>query len=87
MERSDDLEARVEAWLGRCAEIASGPLDGIEDASAELARAAAGDRKLMERARRRLLALQDKDASDPLVAQMLSLWRRAFEKGSWDWAD
>jgi len=77
----------VQAWIERCRLIAAGPLDGIEAPAQELADLAAGDRRLMERARRLLLAEQQERPDDPIVAQMLSLWRRAFEKGSWSWDD
>lgn len=74
-------------WLLRCREIAEGPLDGIEGASADLADFAHGDRRMMERARRFLLAVKAERPGDRTVAQMLSLWRRSFEKGQWDWDD
>lgn len=77
----------VRKWLLRCRDIAEGPLDGIENASVELAEFAAGDRRMMERARRFLLAQQAEHPGDGTTKQMLSLWRRAFEKGSWDWDD
>lgn len=72
-------------WLLRCRDIAEGPLDGIEDVSVELAEFAGGDRRMMERARRFLLASLEHHPGDRTVVQMLSLWRRSFEKGEWDW--
>jgi hypothetical protein len=85
--REAGLDEPTRKWLLRCREIAEGPLDGIEDASVELAEFADGDRRMMERARRFLLTARADRPGDPTAAQMLSLWRRSFEKGSWDWAD
>lgn len=79
-----DLERRVDDWLERCRALAAQPLDGIETPAQELADLAAGDRLLMERARRALLEHAG-GGTDRVARQMLSLWRRAFERGDWDW--
>lgn len=81
----DDLGARV--WLDRCRGLAEADLDGIEDAALELAALAEGDRRLMERARRLLLEELEQRPQDRTLVQMQWLWRRAFEKGSWEWDD
>lgn len=78
-----DLERRVDAWLERCRALAVQPLDGIETPAQELADLAGGERLLMERARRSLLRMSN-GGTDRLARQMLSLWRRAFERGDWD---
>ncbi len=75
----------LEGWLARCRELALEELDGIEDAAQALAILAAGDRELMERARRRILAELERQPGDPTLTEMLSFWRRAFEKGDWEW--
>lgn len=81
------LDEPTRKWLLRCRDIAEGPLAGIEDVSVELAEFANGDRRMMERARRLLLRARANRPGDPTVAQMLSLWRRSFEKGDWDWGN
>jgi hypothetical protein len=80
-------DERLELWLARCRALAEGALEGIEDASKVLAALAEGDRHLMERARRHLLAAQTASPGNRTLTQMLSLWRRAFELGTWDWAE
>lgn len=79
----------LQAWLDRCRELAehSEQLDGIEAPAAELAALARGDRQLMERARRNLAAGLVQHPHDPTLRQMMDFWRRAFEKGSWSWAE
>ncbi len=80
-------DERLDVLLARCRALAEGPLEGIEDAGKELAALAAGDRHLMERARRHLLASPEASPGDRTLIQMLALWRRAFELGTWDWAE
>jgi GTP-binding protein EngB required for normal cell division len=80
-----DGNGELERWLELCRTIADGPLDGIEEPAARLASYAGRDRRLMEQARRRLLDLQRAQPGDSTIKQMLSLWRRAFERGAWDW--
>lgn len=80
-------DGRLELWLARCRELAESPLDGIEEASKELAVLAQPDRHLMERVRRRLLVQQETSPEDRTVKQMLSLWRRALEVGRWTWRE
>lgn len=82
----DDTDRAVDRWLDRCRQLATQPLEGIDEAADELAQLAA-IRPVMERARRRLLADSEQASSDPTVKQMLSLWRRAFERGQWRWDD
>jgi hypothetical protein len=79
--------AAVTAWLERCRALAEAQLDGIEDAALELAALAEGDRGLMERARRVLLDDLERRPGDRTLVQMQWFWRRAFEKGTWDWDD
>lgn len=67
--------------------LAESPLEGIEDAADELAALAARDRMLMERVRRRLLAERKGAPGDRTLKQMLALWRRALERGVWDWEE
>lgn len=80
----DHLDEAAGALLARAAEIASGPLEGIEEAAKELAAMTGGDLRVLERARR--LALEAERA-DPgrLSRQVVSLLRRAIEVGRWDW--
>ncbi|MDQ1395553.1 MAG: hypothetical protein QOG64_812 [Acidimicrobiaceae bacterium] len=86
MTAEDDGNPAVGAWLDRCRALAAQPLEGIDEAADELA-AMAADRGVMERARRRLLVEADRAPADPVLKQMLSLWRRAFERGQWSWED
>jgi hypothetical protein len=41
----------------------------------------------VEIARRQVLADLDRDPSDHVAKQMLSLLRRALERGQWSWDD
>jgi hypothetical protein len=77
----------VDKWLERCRTLADSPLEGIEEASDELVELAEGDLRLMEQARRRLLAEQEQHGATRTTRQMLSLWRRAMERGWWKWDD
>ncbi|MHB1487296.1 MAG: hypothetical protein ACYCZM_07070, partial [Acidimicrobiales bacterium] len=79
------LDDAVRLWLERCRALAESPLEGIEDAANELAGLSNGNRQVMERARRLLLAEKADRPADRVTAQMLSLWRRSFENGTWDW--
>jgi hypothetical protein len=74
-------------WLARCRQLAESALDGIEAPAEELMELAAGDREMMERARRQLLDALEHEPNNPTLRQMLALWRRAFEKGSWSWQE
>lgn len=80
----DQLDAAAAALLGRATEIASGPLEGIEEAAKELAEMTGGDLRVLERARRRAL---EAERADPgrVSRQVVSLLRRAIEVGTWDW--
>lgn len=80
-----DGDARLHAWLERCGHLADSDLDGIEDPASELADLAAGDRRMMERSRRVLLEALAREPDNATLQQMLLFWRRAFEKGSWQW--
>ena len=75
------------SWLDRCRELAESGLEGIEDPARELADLAAGDRLMMERARRVLHEAHEHEPRNPVLRQMEALWRRAFEKGSWTWGE
>lgn len=78
-------DAAMWSWLGPCRELARSELDGIEDPARELADLADGNRPMMERARRVLRDALRHEPGNPVLRQMYSLWRRAFEKGSWTW--
>jgi hypothetical protein len=83
----EESERTLERWLARCRQLAESrqELDGVETPAEELTRLAAGDRQLMERARRAILADLDQTPEEPVARQMLSFWRRAFERGQWTW--
>lgn len=81
------FDDEVETWLKRCRALAESPLEGIEEAADELAELAGGDIRLMEQARRRVLAEQEQHGANRTTKQMLSLWRRAVERGWWKWDD
>lgn len=81
-ERDDEA---VQQWLIRCRALSESTLDSVEAPADELVELAAGDRRLMERARKAILAGLESAPDDPTWTQMLSFWRRAFEKGRWDW--
>lgn len=81
----DGPDRRLLAWIDRCRELAECQLDGIEDPSRELAELAAGDRRLMERARRLIVEARQHEPRNTTLVQMEAFWRRAFEKGSWNW--
>lgn len=76
---------RAGAVLGRCRQLASGYLEGIEDAADELVATAQGDRSAIEVARREVLATLARQPDDRVAKQMLSLLRRALERGQWKW--
>jgi hypothetical protein len=75
----------VARWIERCRVLAQSTLDSVETPADELAELAAGDRRLMEDARKVVLAGLDEAPGDPTWSQMLAFWRRAFEKGTWSW--
>ena len=81
----DALDRRLLAWLDRCRVLAESRLDGIEDPARELADLAAGDRDLMEQARRLIVEALEHEPRNTTLIQMDAFWRRAFEKGSWNW--
>ena len=76
----------VLAWLGRCRDLARA-LDGIQDAAADLAARAAGNRVLVERACRRLRLAAEHEPKSPMLCQMAALWWRALAKVSWSWGE
>ncbi|HTW98440.1 MAG TPA: hypothetical protein VMD59_06675 [Acidimicrobiales bacterium] len=80
-----DRQAAVATWLARCRALAEASLDSVEAPADELAALAGGDRRTMEIARRAILEALERDPGNCLLRQMQSFWRRAFEKGSWDW--
>ncbi|MGC9963495.1 MAG: hypothetical protein ABSE47_16580 [Acidimicrobiales bacterium] len=85
---SDDASEASHAvarWIERCRVLAESTLDSVETPADELAELAAGDRQLMEDARKVILAGLDEVPGDPTWSQMLAFWRRAFEKGTWSW--
>jgi len=75
----------LERWIERCRALTSSALDGVETPADELVALAAGDRQLMEEARKVIVAGLGRSPGDPTFTQMLAFWRRAFEKGSWSW--
>jgi hypothetical protein len=77
--------AAVTRWVERCRALAGSTLDSVETPADELVELAAGDRQLMEGARKVILAALEETPGDPTWSQMLAFWRRAFEKGSWSW--
>lgn len=78
-------EPRLLQWIDRCLRIARSPLEGIEDPARDLSEFAFGDREVMEQARRVILEALSLRPGHPVLQQMSSLWRRAFEKGAWAW--
>jgi hypothetical protein len=82
---ADDRDEAARRWLERCRELARGEHDGIENPAWELSELAHGDRRVMELARRAILEGLEADPDDHTLRQMRSFWRRAFEKGTWDW--
>lgn len=80
----DHLDEAAAALLDRATEIASAPLEGIEEAAEELAAMTGGDLRVLERARRRALEAERNDPGR-LSRQVVSLLRRAIEVGSWNW--
>jgi hypothetical protein len=77
--------AALDAWIERCNALARSTPDGVEAPADELVALAAGDRQLMEDARKVILGALARSPEDPTWSQMLSFWRRAFEKGRWSW--
>lgn len=75
----------VELWIEHCRLLAGSTLDSVETPADELLALAAGNRQLMEEARKVILAALGQAPGDPTWSQMLAFWRRAFEKGSWSW--
>ncbi|MFZ0173175.1 MAG: hypothetical protein WAL04_15950 [Acidimicrobiales bacterium] len=75
----------LQGWIERCRALAHSSPDGVETPADELVELAAGDRRLMEDARKVILAALERSPGDPTWSQMLAFWRRAFEKGSWSW--
>jgi hypothetical protein len=78
------IDERVQVVLARAYEIASGALEGINEAAVELEELAGDDVRVVERARR---IVADRMAADPSHAnrQVASLIRRAIELGDWRW--
>ena len=88
MNTTDDASEPGDAvalWIERCRRSPCSTLDSVESPAEELMAFAAGDRHLMESARKVILAGLDAEPGDPTLSQMLSFWRRAFEKGTWSW--
>lgn len=77
--------AAVARWIERCRALAGSTLDSVETPADELVELAAGDRQLMEGARKVIIAALEETPGDPTWSQMLAFWRRAFEKGNWSW--
>ena len=75
----------LQAWVERCRALAHSSPDGVEAPADELMELAAGDRQLMEDARKVILFGLAGSPGDRTWRQMLAFWRRAFEKGSWSW--
>ncbi len=75
----------VDAWVDHCRRLAESSLDSVESPADDLVALAGGDRRLMEQARKVILAGLQASPGDAVWTQMLSFWRRAFEKGDWDW--
>lgn len=78
---------RAGAVLSRCHQLATGYLEGIEDAADELVATAQGDRSAVEVARREVLDTLARQPNDRVAKQMLSLLRRALERGRWEWEE
>jgi hypothetical protein len=81
-EPSDD---DLQRWIERCQQLAVSTLDSVETPADELVALAAGDRRLMEDARKVIVAALEQSPGDRTWSQMLAFWRRAFEKGTWSW--
>ena len=79
-----DSDDQLCLLLDRGYELASGHLEGINEAALELADAAGDDRRVMERAFR---VVAERVRLDPSHAnnQVASLIRRAIELGMWRW--
>jgi hypothetical protein len=77
----------VDGWIARCRHLAETALDldSVEVPADELLALAAGDRQMMEAARKVILVALEGAPGDPIWSQMLAFWRRAFEKGTWSW--
>jgi hypothetical protein len=75
----------LQRWIERCRQLAVSTLDSVETPADELVALAAGDRRLMEDARKVILAALERSPGDRTWSQMLAFWRRAFEKGTWSW--
>ena len=75
----------LRAWVERCRALAQSTPDGVEAPADELMKLAAGDRQLMEDARKVILFGLAGSPGDRTWRQMLAFWRRAFEKGTWSW--
>ncbi|MHB8505950.1 MAG: hypothetical protein ACYDEN_09575, partial [Acidimicrobiales bacterium] len=78
------VDERAGELVERAATIASGTLEGIEDAARELAAMTAGDLRVLERARRLALSRLE-TAPDHSSRQIAALLRRALEVGTWSW--
>jgi hypothetical protein len=88
MTNPEDRAASADAvarWIERCRQLAVGTLDSVETPADELVALAAGDRRLMEDARKVILGALEQSPGDRTWSQMLAFWRRAFEKGTWSW--
>jgi hypothetical protein len=79
-----DLETAAKSFLERTYELAAGPIYGFNDTAAGLAAEANHDRRIIERARREVLARVRKNP-DGANKQAASLIQRALELGDWDW--
>ena len=77
-------DAALDALLGRAAELAAGPLHGIEGEAKELATMAGGDLELISRARRLAMDWVE-EGGGPVAKQVVAMIRRAIEVGEWDW--
>jgi hypothetical protein len=77
-------DGQVRHLLERGYELAASQLEGINEAALELADAAGGNRRVMERAFR---VVAKRVRVDPSHAnkQVASLIRRAIELGMWQW--
>jgi hypothetical protein len=74
-------------WIEQCRVLAESELEAIEDTARDLAGLAAGDRQMMERARRMLLEALEHEPNNSTLHRMYALWRRAFEIGAWTWEE
>jgi hypothetical protein len=77
-------DGQLRHLLERGYELAASELEGINEAALELADAAGGNRRVMERAFR---VVAERVRVDPSHAnkQVASLIRRAIELGMWQW--